>query len=140
MHRDLSLPADLPPRFDEYYLQLQVLPRRIRRALQRQWRRSLAGIALMLALGMAPTLAATINVRGPCTLGRAITSANNDIAVAGCTRGRGADTIVLPANSTQTLTAVNNNYYGPTGLPLIRSNITIAGNGSTIRYGNSCRN
>jgi hypothetical protein len=91
MHQDLSLPAELPPRFDEYYLQLQALLRRMRRALQRQWRRSLAGIALMLALGMAPALAATINVGESCTLGRAITSANNDIAVASCTRGRGVE-------------------------------------------------
>jgi hypothetical protein len=67
--------------------------------MQRQWPKSLAGIALLLALGVQPALAATINVGGNCTLGQAITSANNT-AVGGCARGAGADAIVLPANST----------------------------------------
>jgi hypothetical protein len=125
---------ELLPRFAEHYGKLRALPRRMRRGLQRQCRKSLAAIALLLALGAAPALAATINVGGTCTLGRAITSANNN-ASRFCTPGSGADTIVLPANSTQTLTAVNNNVYGPTGLPIIRSTITIAGNNSTIRRG-----
>jgi hypothetical protein len=63
-------------------------------------------------------------------------AANNDTTVTGhCTKGSGADRIVLPRNSTQTLTSPNNNhpYYGPSGLPVVRSNITIDGNGSTIR-------
>lgn len=34
----------LLPRFAVYYDQLQHLPRRIRRALQRQWKQSLAGM------------------------------------------------------------------------------------------------
>jgi hypothetical protein len=107
----------------------------MRRALQRQWRRSLAGLALLLVLGQAPALAPTINVGGSCTLVRAIVAANNDTTASGnCTKGSGADRIVLPNRSTQTLTAVNNNPdYGPTGLPIIRSNITIVGNNSTIR-------
>ena len=37
------------------------------------------------------------------------------------------------AGSTQTLTTVNNSTYGPTGLPVISSAITIEGQGSTIR-------
>jgi hypothetical protein len=106
----------------------------MRRALQRQWRRSLAGLALLLVLGQAPALAATINAGASCTLVKAIVAANNDTTASGnCTKGRGADTIVLPPGSTQTLTAVNNTNYAPTGLPTIRSVITIAGNGSTIR-------
>ena len=44
----------------------------------------------------------------------AITAANIDTATGGCPAGRGADTIVLPARSTQTLTAVNNDTYGLT--------------------------
>jgi hypothetical protein len=67
-----------------------------------------------------------------CTLVDALTAANTDTATGGCPAGRGADIIVLPAGSTQTLTAVNNSTYGPTGLPVIRSTITIAGNESTI--------
>jgi hypothetical protein len=102
---------ELLPRFAAYYTQLQTLPRRVRRALQRQWRLPLAGIALMLALGQQPGLAATIPVGDSCTLVDAITAANTDTATGGCPAGSGADTIVLPAGSTQTLTEVNNTTY-----------------------------
>ena len=45
----------------------------------------------------------------------------------------GADIINLAASGTYTLTAVDNTgYYGPTGLPVIVSPITINGNGATI--------
>lgn len=44
----------------------------------------------------------------------------------------GADTIELAAGGTYTLTAVDNTAYGPSGLPLISSPITINGNGATI--------
>jgi hypothetical protein len=124
---------DLLPRFAAHYQQLKALRRRVRRGLQRQWQRSLAGVALLIALGQAPALAATINVSGNCTLVDAITAANNNTATGGCTAGSGADTLVLPANSTQTLTSVNNTSLPATGLPVISSVITIAGNGSTIR-------
>jgi hypothetical protein len=97
---------ELLPRFSEHYQQLKALRRRVRRGLQRQWKRSLAGLALLLALGQAPALAATINVGGTCTLIRAIVAANNDTATPGCKKGSGADTIVLPRGSTQTLIAV----------------------------------
>jgi hypothetical protein len=53
---------ELFPRFADYYHHLRRFPRRVRRMLQRQWRHSLAGIALLLALGQGPALAATINV------------------------------------------------------------------------------
>jgi len=107
----------------------------MRRGLQRQWKKSLAGIALLLVLGQTPALAATINVGGGCTLVEAILSANMNTSVGGCRAGSGADRIVLPAGSTQTLTTFNNNpyFYGRSGLPVIRSVITIAGNGSTVR-------
>ncbi len=121
------------PRFAEYYQGLTRLPRRLRRALQRRWRRSLGGIALLCALGQAPALAATINVDGTsCTLIDAITAANNNTPAGGCTAGSGADTLVLPAQSTHTLVTVNNTTNGPTGLPLITSELTIEGNLSTI--------
>ena len=123
---------ELLPRFAAYYTHLQTLPRRMRRALQRQWRMPLAGVALMLALGQSPALAATIQVGGACTLVDAITAANTDTATGGCPAGSGADTIVLPPGSTHTLTAINHNIYGHTGLPVISSAITIAGQGSTI--------
>ena len=82
--------------------------------------------------GPQPVPAATITVGGPCTLAAAIRAANTDTARGGCPAGSGADTIVLPPGSTQLLTTVNNSTYGPTGLPVIPSVITIAGHGSTI--------
>ena len=123
---------ELLPRVAAYDSHLQALPRRVRRALQRHWGVPLATLALWLALGQLPALAATIPVGGACTLVDALTAANTDTATGGCPAGGGADTIVLPADSTQTLTSVNNDRYGPTGLPVISSVITIAGQGSTI--------
>ena len=123
--------GELLPRFAEHYQQLKTLPRRLRRSLQRHWKRSLAGVALLMALGQAPAIAATINVGGACTLVRAINAANNGTRANGrCAKGSGADRIVLPTNSTQTLTAVDND---DNGLPVIRSTITLVGNNSTIR-------
>ncbi|MGQ0591408.1 MAG: hypothetical protein ACT4QB_01835 [Gammaproteobacteria bacterium] len=120
----LAAPAlALWPRFAAYYQGLARLPRRARRALQRRWRRSLGGLALLCALGQAPALAATINVGGDCTLVDAITAANNDAPAGACAAGSGADTITLPSGSTQTLSAVNNNTDGPNGLPVITSAI-----------------
>jgi hypothetical protein len=130
---DLLRQPELLPRFGAYYTQLRALPRRVRRALQRQWKQSLAGAALLLALGQAPALAATINVTGGCTLVAAIRAANTNMAQGGCPRGNGADTIVLPSSSTQTLITVNNSIFGPTGLPVISSALTIEGRNSTIR-------
>jgi hypothetical protein len=124
--------SELLPCFAASYTQLRALPRRVRRALQRQWRLPLAGVALLLALGQHPALAATIPVGGACTLIDAIIAANTDTATGGCPAGSRADTIMLPAGSTQTLTEVHNSTYGPTGLPVITSTITIVGNGSTI--------
>ena len=126
--------GELLPRFAEHYEKLKTLPRRVRRSLQRRWRQSLAGIALLLVLGQTPALAGTINVEGGCTLIDAIGSANKDTAVGACQAGSGDDTIVLPKGSTQTLTTVNNtNVVGYNGLPAITSTITIQGNDATIR-------
>ena len=120
------------PRFAGYYQGLVRLPRRLRRSLQRQWRRSIGGIALLCALGQAPALAATIAVDGPtCNLVDAIIAANTDTATGGCTAGNGADTLVLANSSIHTLTSVS--YTGLTGLPAVSSTITISGNGSTVQ-------
>lgn len=132
----LQREQELLPRFAKHYTKLVALPRRARRSLQRQWKRSLAGVALLLALGQTPALAATINVDGGCILVNAITAANQDTAIGGCTltgAPRVPDTIVLPVRSNQRLTAVNNTYLGPNGLPVIRSAIIIDGNNSTIQ-------
>src|SRR5262245_55791953 len=125
MHRQiLEHERELLPRFAAHYTRLQASPQRVRRAVQRQWRQSLAGIALLLKLARAPALAATINVGGACTLDQAIRAANTDTAKGGVA-GSGADTIVLPAGSTQTLTEVRDTTYGPNWLPVISSPITI---------------
>jgi hypothetical protein len=100
-HQCLQQQGELLPRFAMHYQELKALPRRLRRSLQRQWKRSLGGLALLLALGQAPLLAATINVGGTCTLVRAINAANNGTTASGhCRKGSGADTIVLPKDST----------------------------------------
>jgi hypothetical protein len=135
----LDAGASLWPRFAACYEDVARLPRKARRALQRRWRRSLAGIALLHALGQVPAaLAAQIDVGvGGCTLVDAITAANADQPTGGCTTGSGVDTITLPAGSTQTLTSENNYSGGYNGVPVITSAIVIQGNGSTIRRASS---
>jgi hypothetical protein len=104
---------------------------------------SLAGAALLLALGQGIATAATITVTtnnpaaiadGQCSLIEAITNANNHSATyPDCAPGTGTDTIIMPANANVLLSSVDNNtYLGPTGLPKITSHITIEGNGATI--------
>jgi hypothetical protein len=162
---------ELFARFAACYAELRALPRSARRALQRQLARStelaailpeqlqrggrrlqhrmawsLAGAALLLALGQGLATAATITVTtnnpniaadGQCSLIEAIVNANNDAATfPDCAAGSGADTIVLPANANIILSAVYGMTYAqfgsPVGLPPIASQITIEGNGATI--------
>ncbi|MBI3797671.1 MAG: hypothetical protein HY268_11990 [Deltaproteobacteria bacterium] len=129
---------DLLPHFATAYRQLRMLPRRVRRRLQRHWRQSLAGLALGLALGQGMAVADTINVDDTtCTLINAIVTANTDVNTGGCAQlpstTAEADTIVLQPSSVHTLTAVDTTYAGPTGLPVITSEIVIEGHGSTIQ-------
>ena len=161
--------GELFARFAACYAELRALPRSARRALQRQLARSselaailpeylqhggrrlqhrmawsLAGAALLLALGQGVATAATITVTtnnpniasdGQCSLIEAIVNANNDAAThPDCAAGSGADTIVLPANANVTLSnAAGVTQYGsPVGLPLITSRTTIEGNGAII--------
>jgi hypothetical protein len=165
--------GDLFARFAACYAELRALPRGARRALQRQIARSgelaailpeylqhrgrrlqhrmawsLAGAALLLALGQGVATAATITVTtsnpniaadGQCSLIEAIVNANNDAAThPDCAAGSGADTIVLPANANLILSAAYGNANRSYGLPRITSRITIEGNGATIaRQGNA---
>ncbi|MEZ4768077.1 MAG: hypothetical protein R2844_06575 [Caldilineales bacterium] len=128
--------ADLFGRFSVWYERLRSRPQAERRRLQRRFGLSLAGVALLLSLNGSATgassPAATIVVDGTtCTLVDAITAANTNTATGGCVAGDpGADTIDLQVNVT--LTAVNNETYGDTGLPVATSTITIAGNGHTV--------
>jgi hypothetical protein len=167
---------ELFARFAACYAELRALPRSTRRALQRQLARSselaailpeylqqggrrlqhrmawsLAGAALLLALGQGVATAATITVTtndpriipdGQCSLVEAIVNANDDAAThSDCPPGSGADTIVLPANAYMMLsnayvpryTTPFGTFSGiPAGLPVITSQITIEGNGATI--------
>lgn len=131
---------------------LRQFPRRTRRVLwarglRRRLAITLAGAALMLALNRIPAQAATIMVangevaiadNGLCSLKEAIENANDtntgqphdDCAAADPSA---ADTIVLPDGGNFIVNAASGTYYGSaTGLPLIQSSVTIAGNGSTI--------
>jgi hypothetical protein len=111
------------------------------RVAQRRLARSLVGAALLLALGQGVGHAATITVTaktpaiiadGKCSLIEAIVNANADAQThADCLAGSGPDIIVLP-RGVQTLATVDNTVYGPTGLPVISSAITIEGNGAKI--------
>ncbi|MGH7885920.1 MAG: IPTL-CTERM sorting domain-containing protein [Thermodesulfobacteriota bacterium] len=95
--------------------------------MQRKWKHSLAGVALLLALGASPATANDFNVGGGnvAALIQAINDANDEAA------NPGADTIILDG-STFTLTEINNNTLGNNGLPVITSEIIIEGNGGTI--------
>jgi hypothetical protein len=96
---------------------------------------------LLVTGGPAPAVAATITVdtfaqvdAAKCTLTNAINAANDDVNMAGCVRvgGIGADTIVLPTG-TYALTVPDNGVdIDLTGLPVVTTDITILGNGSTI--------
>ncbi|HEY2988122.1 MAG TPA: right-handed parallel beta-helix repeat-containing protein [Candidatus Binatia bacterium] len=151
--------GELFARFAVCYAQLRALPRGARRALLRQLTRSqvltgispesqrnlartLAGAALVLALGQGVAQSATITVNtniptiladGKCSLVEAIINANNDaLTHPDCAAGSGADTIALPAASVHTILTDYDSTYGATRLPAITSQITIQGNGGKI--------
>jgi hypothetical protein len=110
--------------FAHFYQQLLALPRPHKHALKRRLATTLAGAALLLALGQAlPARAAVITVDGvTCTLVESIASANNDDAAGnGCLDGNGADVIDLQTD-----------VLLPTPLPQITSEITLEGNGHAI--------
>jgi len=77
-------------------------------------------------------VAATIPVDVACSLVDAITAANTDTATNGCPAGSGADIITLQADSTITLTEPAIFPLARGGLPQVKSEITIQGNGAII--------
>ena len=109
---------------------LRKLTRNERRALQHKLASGALIAALMCSiLGVHPARAANITVDGTtCTLASAISSANSNSSVGGCTAGSGADTINLIVDVT--LTA---------DLPKITSNITIQGGGHFVSGNNTNR-
>ncbi|MBX3011479.1 MAG: hypothetical protein KF832_08215 [Caldilineaceae bacterium] len=135
----LTQSRQLLVRVRQWHHLLAQLPRTAQRRLQRRLKLSLAGAALALAIGQ-PTLvyaatitvgttAPTVAVDSVCSLIEAIINANDDAQThLDCATGDGADTINLSGN-TYTLTAP---YLDAAGLPVITSEITIAGAGATI--------
>ncbi|MEM7114423.1 MAG: calcium-binding protein [Chloroflexota bacterium] len=122
-------------RFSNYYSELTAMPRRTRRTLQRKWSTTLAGAALIFALSGIPHInvahAAEITVDGRnCTLVDAIEAANTDSPIGGCDAGDGDDTLIISRDIS--LRELNNTKYGPSGTPVVTTDITIIGNGHTI--------
>src|SRR5207247_11398943 len=66
----------------------------------------------------------------------ALTNATaNAKTCADCKNGSGPDRLKLSSHSTYKLTAINNTFFGFTGLPVITTNVVIDGNGTTIVRG-----
>jgi hypothetical protein len=92
----------LLPRFMEQYEILRKLPRRVRRAIQKKWKRSLAGVALLLALGGGSAAATTFNVPCPGGVGdnlaliQAINDSNDEVANPGADRSSLSQTVPIP--------------------------------------------
>ncbi len=84
---------------------------------------------VVLVLRVGPASAATFTAACSGTSGdpTSLVTAINDANAAG-----GSNTVQLGARCTYALTVVNNNWYGPNGLPAIASDITIDGNGASI--------
>ena len=143
-------------RFALTYHQLLAMPRHWRRQLRRKMAVGLGSAALVLALAgpivAAPAFqpaapeATIVVVNGEvanvnnnkCGLIEAIINARATNAGAmrpDCASGNvnGPDTISLPTNGAFVLTQVHNTQFGPTGLPVITSAVTIEGHGATIR-------
>jgi len=144
----------LMPRFATALTRLRAAPRGWRRRLHRRAAVSLAGAALLLAMAGSPLLvprahAATINVANgaitvnagdaTCSLIEAIRNANSDSDTSGgdCAPGSGADVISLPAGGAFNFTTPYFYSYGNNGLPVISTEMTIQGNGSTLDLGGS---
>lgn len=132
------------PRLRARLLRLRVALAR----LNRQASAALVGAALVATLGVsaAPPRADAIMVAGGevavsdnglCSLIEAIHNANDTatgLVHADCAAGTagGADEISLPAGAVFTLTAADNTTYGPSGLPVITSDMTISGDGGPV--------
>ncbi len=134
-------------RFAHVYRRLITHSRRVRRSWTQRTGLTLAGAALLLALGRSPARANTISVadgqvaisdNGQCSLIEALVNANDTnsgLVYDDCDAGdpAGMDVVSLPQNGDFLLTQSLATYYdSPTGLPLVESEIVIEGNGATI--------
>jgi len=96
----------------------------------------LVGFGLSVSAATIPvtTINPVVAADGQCSLIEAIDNANADAAThADCPAGSGTDVIELAPSATYVLNEVNVLHYGPNGLPIIGSNVTIEGRNSTIR-------
>jgi hypothetical protein len=145
--------SSILPRFANYFDRLARLPGRARRALRRRLALTVAGAALLLALAqpVIPTSGNSITVANGtvyidpeddlCALSEAIENTidypyGNGHIHSECASGNpnGADTIILPSGGDFLLRGEQGYaYFNFLGLPAIRSEVTIIGNGSTIR-------
>jgi len=92
------------------------------------------GISAGAATINVTTTESAIAIDGRCSLIEAIQNANSDIAIhTDCPAGSGADIIELAASATYVLDQVQVPFFGPNGLPVIGSAITIEGRGSLIK-------
>jgi hypothetical protein len=88
-------------------------------------------VVLVLGAGKAGAVTLTAACSGTTgDVGSDPESLVNEIGAANSLGG--SNTIELGAGCVYDLTAVNNNWYGPNGLPVIASSLTIDGNGGTI--------
>lgn len=96
----------------------------------------LIGFGLSISAATIPvtTTNPAVVADGQCSLIEAIENANADTQTyADCPAGSGADTIELATSANYVLDQVHIIYYGPNGLPVIGTNLTIEGRNSTIR-------
>lgn len=92
------------------------------------------GLSISAATITVTTTNPAIAADGQCSLIEAIVNANADAAThADCPAGSGADVIELANSANYVLDQVAVTYYGPNGLPIVGSAITIEGHDSTIR-------
>lgn len=90
----------------------------------------------LLALALL-TLAGMLVLAKPAGAATTSTIPDGDVAalksaIDAANQNAGPDTITLAPEGTYTLTQVDNDFFGPNGLPSIRSEIIIEGNGSKI--------
>ncbi len=91
----------------------------------------------VLALGVLAGLVVPAGSASAATFTAACSGTSGDpvslvAAINAANAAGGSNTVQLGAGCTYTLTVVDNNWYGPNGLPAIASDITIQGNGATI--------
>ncbi len=86
-----------------------------------------AAAVSVVSAGSASAATFTAGCSGTTGDSSSLVAAINNANAAG-----GSNTVQLGAGCTYTLTAVDNHWYGPDGLPAIASDVTIDGNGATI--------